>query len=267
VRWAAGLGQIIITPEDVSIAEPQPNEPPWAGILGAAMSWTAYDNKKMGALQLYGGCMGPCSGAEQVQKFVHEDLGFGEPPKGWDNQLVNQALFNVNYEYRYKVYAPKADRYFTPGRFGHDFSLGGLGAAGNLVTSIGGELEYRFGWGLPMGFTKTPDPLPLGIMVDPVYVIATGELPSEPNWWRAYFTVMGRFLYIAHFAPAEGGETENGGFHPKLRPYPGRYQALVGLHIARVPFAFHITYYHYFAQLSSEASSSDWINLSFEYRF
>ena len=266
VRWAAGLSQIIITPEDVSIAAPQPDDAPWAGILGAAVSWTAYDNKKMGSLQLYGGCMGPCSGAEQVQTFVHDDLGFGTPPEGWDNQLVNEALFNVNYEYRYKVYAPKADRYFTPGRFGHDLSLGGMAAAGNVVTSIAAELEYRFGWGLPMGFTKTPDPVPLGMMLDPVYIVATGELPSEAKRWRAYFTVMGRFGYITYLAPAEGGETENGGFHPKLRPYPGRYQALVGFHLARIPFALHMTYYHYFAQ-GSRASSGDWVNLSFEYRF
>ena len=268
VRWAAGLGQIIITPKDVSIAEPQPDDAPWAGMLGLALSWTAYDNKKMGALQVYGGCMGPCSGAEQVQKFVHEDLGFGEPPKGWDNQLVNQALLNVNYEYRYKVYAPAADRYFTPRRFGQDFSVGVLGAAGNALTSIGGELEYRFGWGLPMGFTKTPDPLPWGIMLDPVYVVATGELPSEAKRWRAYFTVMGRVSYIGHLAPADGGETENGNQQPKLRPYPGRYQLLGGFHLARIPFALHATYYHYFSQdLSDTDAQSDWLNLSFEYRF
>ena len=268
VRWAAGIGQIIITPKDVGIAEPQLDDAPWAGILGGGMSWLAYDNKKMGVLQLYVGCMGPCSGAESVQKFVHEDLGFGETPLGWDNQLVNQALFNANYGYRYKVYAPADDRYFTPGRFGHDFSVGAQAGAGNLQTMIGGEFEYRFGWGLPMGFTKTPDPLGLGIMLDPVYVVATGPLPSEAGRWRTYFTLMGRLAYIAYLAPAEGGETEAGDQHPKIRPYPGRYQALVGFHLARIPFAFHATYYHYFNQdpLDFEASS-DWINVSFEYRF
>jgi hypothetical protein len=157
VRWAAGIGQIIITPKDVGIAEPQLDDAPWAGILGGAVSRLAYDNRKMGILQVYAGCMGPCSGAESVQKFVHEDLGLGETPMGWDNQLANQALFNVNYGYRYKVYAPPDDRYFTPGRFTHDFSVGAQAAAGNLETQIGGEFEYRFGWGLPMGFTKTPD--------------------------------------------------------------------------------------------------------------
>jgi hypothetical protein len=103
-------------------------------------------------------------------------------------------------------------------------------------------------------------------MLDPVYAPATAPLPSNVKRWRAYFTAMGRFAYIEYLAPAEGGETKNGGFHPKVRPYPGRYQALVGFHLARIPFALHATYYHYFAQ-GSDASSSDWINLSFEYRF
>src|SRR5262245_33644592 len=104
-RWAYGLTQIIITPADVSIAEPQPEAAPWAGILGVYASFSAYDNRRLAALQLYLGCMGPCSYAEQVQTFIHEDLGFGTPPEGWDNQLVNQVLGNVNYEYRYKIWA------------------------------------------------------------------------------------------------------------------------------------------------------------------
>jgi len=47
--------------------------------------------------------------------------------------------------------------------------------------------------------------------------------------------------------PAEGGATVNGGDHPELRPYPGRLQMLTGFHLARVPFALHLTYYRHFA--------------------
>ncbi|HVQ35147.1 MAG TPA: hypothetical protein VMT33_03985, partial [Candidatus Bathyarchaeia archaeon] len=59
-----------------------------------------------------------------------------------------------------------------------------------------------------------------------------------------------------------------GNQQPKLRPYPGRYQLLAGFHLARIPFALHATYYHYFSQdLSDTDAQSDWLNLSFEYRF
>jgi lipid A 3-O-deacylase len=267
-RWAAGIGQIIITPTDITIEEPQPTEAPWAGILTAAMSWTANDNRRMGALQLLAGCMGPCSGAEAVQKFVHEDLGFGEPPAGWDNQLATKALFNANYEYRHKLFVDQAAHYFTPGHFAQDLSAGGQTGLGNLATYVAAELEYRLGWGLPMGFTKTADPAGIGIMYDPVYVDPQMALPAEVSAWRTYFTLMGRYAYITHLAPADGGPTENGGNHPPLDNYPGQRQLLVGFHLARVPFAFHLTYYRYFAQdRVGTDGSTDWVNLSFEYRF
>jgi len=268
VRWAVGVSQVIITPDDVGIEAPQPNDAPWVGTLGVGVAWSAYDNRRMGAFQIYAGCLGPCSGAEQVQLFVHEDLGWGEPPKGWKNQLVNRALGNLNYEYRYKVFADSADQYFTPSHFAHDLSFGGQAGVGNLETFIMGEFEYRFGWGLPMGFTKTPDPIGWGIMLDPIYVDPVTPLPSDQKLWRSYFTVMGRAAAVTYMAVAEGGATVNGGEHPALRPYPGRYQTLVGFHVARVPFALHLTYYKYYGQSDGGIKgSSDWINFSFEYRF
>jgi lipid A 3-O-deacylase len=269
VRWAAGISQVIITPQDVGIEAPQPNDAPWVGTLGAGVAWSAYDNRRMGAFQIYAGCLGPCSGAEKVQTFVHQDLGWGEPPKGWKNQLVNRPLGNVNYEYRYKVFADSPDQYFVPSHFAKDLSIGGQAGVGNLETFIMGEFEYRFGWGLPMGFTKTPDPIGWGIMLDPIYVDPKAPLPSEQKLWRTYFTVMGRAAAVSYMAVAEGGPTVNGGDHPALRPYPGRYQTLVGFHIARVPFALHLTYYKYYEQSNNGGiqGSSDWINLSVEWRF
>ena len=267
-RWAVGISQVIITPKDVGNPAPQPNDAPWAGMLGAAMSWSAYDNRRMAALQVYAGCMGPCSAAEPVQKFVHGDLGFGPTPKGWGNQLVNKALFNVNYEYRYKLFVDRPARYFTPGRFAHDLSVGSHVGLGNVETLIWGQVEYRFGWGLPLGFTKAPDPPGWGIMLDPVYVDPATPPPSRTRAWRAYFSLMGRVAHVTHMALAEGGKTVNGGEQPKLRPYPGRYVTLAGLHVARLPFAVHVTEYRYYRQgRSGIAGSSDWINLSFEYRF
>ena len=265
-RWAVGISQVIITPKNIGIATPQPNDAPWAGMLGASVSWSAYDNRRMAALQVYAGCMGPCSGAGPVQKFIHGDLGFGPTPKGWDNQLVNQALLNVNYEYRYKLFAAAPDRYFTPRRFAHDLSVGSHVALGTLETLIWGQVEYRFGWGLPLGFTKAPDPPGWGIMLDPVYLDPATPVLSRTRALRAYFSLMGRAAYVTHMAPAEGGRTVNGGEHPPLRPYPGRYVTLTGFHLARMPFAVHITEYRYLGR-SGVAGSSDWINLSFEYRF
>lgn len=266
VRWAYGVGQIIITPSDISIETPQPDDAPWAGVLTTAGSWSAYDNERMAALQLLVGFMGPCSGGEAVQKFVHNDLGFGEPPEGWDNQLVDEWLGNLNYEYRWKIIADDLEDY-APHRFAQDFSLGSQVGLGNLATYITGQFEYRFGWGVPQGFTKAPDPAGIGIMLDPVYFDPLGGTPIVSPW-RSYFTFVGRLAYIEHLAFTEGGETVNGDQHPGLDREPGMYQALLGYHLARVPFAFHLTYYKYFTEDKTGINgSTDWVNLSFEWRF
>src|SRR5437879_5250842 len=102
-RWAVGISQVIITPKNVGIAAPQPNDAPWAGMLGAAMSWSAYDNRRMAALQVYAGCVGPCSAAEPARKFVHGDLGLGPVPQGWDTPIASTAMSSGIYEYRYDV--------------------------------------------------------------------------------------------------------------------------------------------------------------------
>src|SRR5262245_65639421 len=94
-RWAWGITQIIITPENISIPDPQLDDAPWAGVLGGYVSWSAYDNLRLGALQVYLGCMGPCSHAEEAQKFVHNSLSFGDSPEGWHNQIDDELLLNV----------------------------------------------------------------------------------------------------------------------------------------------------------------------------
>ena len=265
VRWSTALSQIIITPTDITIAAPQPNDAPWAGMLAATLAWSAYDNKKLGAAQLYLGCMGPCSYAEQVQTFVHKDLGFGETPEGWDNQLVNQALVNLNYTYRHKIYVSKDDHYAF-GRFGHDFAGGGDVNVGNFLTSARAALEFRFGWGMPKGFTKVPDPPGIGIALDPIWFDPAQPMPSLKGW-SVTFNAVVRYAWIYRLAPAEGGETKNGGFHPAI-DFPDTSQAILGMHFVHVPFGLHLTYYRYFGHpIKSVPGTLDWANISLEYRF
>ncbi|HZM69514.1 MAG TPA: lipid A-modifier LpxR family protein, partial [Candidatus Cryosericum sp.] len=264
VRRGAGLTQIILTPHDVSIETPQPDDVPWAGILAGTGSWSSNDNLRMAAIQIYFGCMGPCSGGEQVQKFVHEDLGLGTPPAGWDNQLAQRWLWNLNYEYRHKLVRSDEAKY-VPGRFAADLAAAGMAGVGNAATLARAGLEFRFGWGLPMGFTKIPDFAPLGVVTDPVYLDPLKPI-QDLYRWRAYFNINARYTWFDQLAPFEENDTVNGGVHPELSPIPGERQALFGMHLVRVPVGFHVTYFYY---LDSEELSSgrDWVNFTFEYRF
>jgi hypothetical protein len=265
VRWSWGVTQLIITPKDVTIETPQLNDSPWAGLLGGYASWTAYDNRRLAALQMYLGCIGPCSHAEQVQKFVHNDLDLGDPPKGWSNQLDNDVLLNVNYEYRHKLWAGAA--HYLSG-WGRDLSVGSQAGLGGFATYAEAWIEYRFGWDIPQGFTKFADPPALGIALDPVYLDPHGP-PAVTRSWRPYFNVVARVRSVREFAATEGGTTENGGFFPQVISTPGERQLIVGMHFAKLPLAFHVTYYRYFDDEISGVipSSLDWMNFSFEWRF
>lgn len=67
---------------------------------------------------------------------------------------------------------------------------------------------------------------------------------------------------------AEGGPTEKGGNHPPLESYPGKEDVLLGVHLTRVPFSVHVTYYRYLGSVPTGISGTlDWVNFSFEYRF
>ncbi len=265
VRRAWGLTQIIITPENITTARPQPDDAPWAGILGGYVSWSSYDNQRLAALQAYVGCMGPCSRAEEAQKLMHNSLGFGDPPEGWQNQLATKLLLNVNYEYRRKLWTRTR---YDPRGWSHDMSFGAQAGAGTFATYAQAWLEYRFGWDVPEGFTNLGDPPAFGIALDPVYVSPADG--ARQRTWRPHFSVSARARTVARFAPLDGAATDNGSFHPGLESAPGDRQFLFGIHVTKVPLAFHLTYYRFLDDKEFAAATGgevDWVNFSFERRF
>jgi hypothetical protein len=267
VRSSWGVTQLIITPEDVTIAAAQPNDAPWAGLLGGYASWSAYDDRRLAALQFYLGCIGPCSQAEDVQGFVHDDLGFGKMPEGWTNQLEDEALFNVNYEYRRKLWSSAARG--RTRRWGTDLAVGAQAGLGSFATYASTWLEYRFGWDLPPGFAKLADPPALGIALDPVYLEPNGPAVVRRTW-RPYFNLVARVRTIDKFAALEGRPTQNGSWYHPAASTPGDEQVIVGMHVAKIPLAFHLTYYRYLDGpdvVGLAESELDWVNVSFERRF
>jgi len=126
-------------------------------------------------------------------------------------------------------------------RVATDLAIGSEAAVGNVTTRLSGEVEFRFGWGVPMGFTKIPDPPGIGMVLDPVYLDPEQPL-TDLYRWRIYFNLVGRYNWITYLVAAEGGPTENGGDHPALGSYPGEKEVLFGLHLTRVPFSVHLTY-------------------------
>jgi hypothetical protein len=257
VKRGTGLSQIMMTPEDLENPDPQPGDIPWAGSLGWSESWYVLDNERLNAFQIYFGILGPYSFAEDLQIQLHHLINADEP-LGWDNQLRTEPLLNINYTVKRKLVS--AGEYATK-KFAGDFAIGLEGALGNLVTSAGLALEGRFGWGLPQGFTKLPDPPGYGIMLDPEKGFQEG--------FHVYFSIVFRVGLTGHSVFFDGNMLRESP-HPGLEYDAFSHSTIFGLHADSGRFAIHFNFYR-FNDLPFESvnplTDLTWGNITFEYRF
>jgi len=263
VRRGYTLSQQIVTPNDITIAEAQPDDAPWAGVLALSASWAAFDDMRLCAFQITVACVGPCSGAEKAQKFVHEDLHRGATPRGWDNQLEQQWVANVVYGASWKLLRSRDDG--GGRRWGQDLSAGSQVGLGNLATFADAFVQWRIGRSLPRGFTRLPDPAGMGVAIDPVLPPAS----RAGDKWRLYATVTGRATYMAHHVIAEGGATEDGPDHPGVEYVRPQLEAIVGLHVECWRLGLSVTGYRYLGEDTDLAhgTSRDWVALALNVRY
>ena len=92
-------GQKIFNPQSGYVPGPQYVDRPFAGYLyiGSTLNFL-YSNESNLKLGAQIGVVGPISGAEQTQNFVHKTFGF-YTPGGWQYQIKNDAELNLSAEY------------------------------------------------------------------------------------------------------------------------------------------------------------------------
>jgi hypothetical protein len=257
VKRGTGLSQMTMTPEDIDNPAPQPGDVPWAGTLGWSESWYAFDNRTLNAFQIYVGILGPYSFAEQFQVQIHDWIN-AEDPRGWDNQLNTEPLLNLNYAFKRKL---ASSGKFLPKKFAGDVAIGLEGALGNLLTAASLNIEGRFGWGLPRGFTHTSDPPGFGIMLDPE--------KGNAGKFHLYFSVVFRLSATGHSVFLDGNVFAESP-HPGLEYDAISHATIFGLHADKGRFGVHFNFYLYndlpFESLNPLTELS-WGNITFEYRF
>lgn len=130
---AYGVGQIVITPDDITTSDEQPDDLPYAGLLYGFYSMNGQRQGRAETLSLMFGVVGPLSMAEESQKLLHKIIGSDEP-KGWKHQLKNELALNLSYDRRYLLASYKPGNYW-------DLDLVGTGALylGNVMS--GGNLS------------------------------------------------------------------------------------------------------------------------------
>lgn len=85
------VGQLMCTPQNISIREPQPDDRSWAGMLYCSSERTFSEaaNKEAVRLIVQIGAVGPIAKAGQTQKLVHDTFS-GDDPLGWGNQIGSE---------------------------------------------------------------------------------------------------------------------------------------------------------------------------------
>ena len=92
--WA--LAQEINTPDDIGEPHPDVDDQPYSGVLVVDSTLYARRWDWSHAWQLRLGVVGPASQADDTQREFHRLIG-ADKPQGWDTQLPNEPIVNLNY--------------------------------------------------------------------------------------------------------------------------------------------------------------------------
>jgi hypothetical protein len=174
------IAQGMFTPDNIEIEELQPNDRPYAGLLLASAHLQAFTETVSIRYSTTLGVVGPASGAEPVQKFIHELIGTNSP-NGWDHQLENEPVFMFS--------AERLDRWHQGQlQSGLQWDFIGLSAAdlGVLHSEVGAGIGLRIGHALDSSF-RAASLIP-GRNLNPL----AGSLQSE---WHLYLNLYGRYVF------------------------------------------------------------------------
>lgn len=143
------LTQMQYTPHNLNNSSVDLDDRPYSGITYLACMTHLQRANSLQSLKLILGVIGPYSGAEESQKFIHRLIGQNEP-QGWELQLKNEPLINLLYEFRYRYRLAGMSRLF-----GVDIIPMGGAFLGNSLIQAQTEVLLRFGQKLPDDFGAT----------------------------------------------------------------------------------------------------------------
>lgn len=99
-----GIAQLMYTPRNISTAEPDPNDFPYAGVFLVSRSLHSVNPIKQISFntQIEIGFTGPISFAKEAQIAIHRLIKY-QRPMGWEHQLPAQGIVNLNFAFETKI--------------------------------------------------------------------------------------------------------------------------------------------------------------------
>ncbi len=151
------IGQVMSTPDDITIEYPDENNLPYAGLLFFNNTYLLINEKYADKISTIIGFVGPLSFAEPSQKIVHELTGSDEP-MGWDTQLKNELVFQFSRARAWRVWVAKNKQW--------DFITSSELSVGTISSSFSTGAMLRFGtqlmdsYAIPLlSSTRTTNPV------------------------------------------------------------------------------------------------------------
>ena len=130
------LGQVMVTPEDITDENPPEDDLPYSGSLLLNYTFITMEQAQADSVGTVIGIVGPSSGAEATQKWVHEQVGSPEP-LGWDTQLEDELVFQLSRGRLWRTWNSTRDQM--------DLLLLGEAALGNLSSFVSTAMMFRYG--------------------------------------------------------------------------------------------------------------------------
>lgn len=148
-RLTYALGQNMYTPQDITRINPDPTDRPYAGWLYGTVGMVSDTGRRYDNIELTLGVVGPASGAEHVQRLIH-DIGRGigaRDPRGWKYQLKNEPGIILSYERKWRsIYQ------FSPFGMAVDLTPYAGVNLGNIYTNASAGAIVRLGDDLPADY-------------------------------------------------------------------------------------------------------------------
>ncbi len=138
------VGHAIFTPDDLTQTALIPDDRPYAGWLYATHAYVSqdtldHDAYHLNVLEASVGVVGPLSGAQYIQEFIHKLLPRAVDPAGWSNQLNNEIGLQLNYVHRWLFF------YDSDTWLGYELAPHVSLSLGNVYTYVGAGLMFRMG--------------------------------------------------------------------------------------------------------------------------
>jgi len=140
------LRQLMVTPDNISSTEPQFDDTPYAGHLSLSSTLWSWNDSAITGFGAHIGVVGPESGAEASQRWVHKVTG-SERPRGWKYQLGTDPVGGLHAAHGRKLL--QAGRY---GETEQQLSVIGSTLLSSFRTIAKAGLVWRIGHHLPVNF-------------------------------------------------------------------------------------------------------------------